>query len=408
MKTPESASGRAKALTWKTYSVRRADKIPLLNFVIEGLEQQRCRIIFKSEPDEAPFYIVFETPAGDRQGVLVYAFFANAKPTRNRPDDEHRFQVKYGGELRGVLEIAVDPHSLITTIFLGIDPERDIFIAADPLMNNPSPMSRSIEFKSKNVEEILDRGWAAWERDYRQPKTRSRPTPDFDADKRIQVLVGGRKDRIFDLIQLEQMALGFDPGERHLIADKLLEKGKASLAANRLLHELNMPSADLLNLIDRTGRLKMAVRGWVAESHLETLLKGIPGVTECRRIEEEGKPDISLRWRGSAPILVECKNVLRKQTSAGLVKVDFQRTRASKADPCSRYYRPGDFKVLAACLHPVSETWNFVYAMTSELPPHQKCVGRISNNLVVQEPIFISKPELVFEKACGRSSAETK
>lgn len=400
MKVPESASGLAKAFTWKSYSVSRADKEPLLRFIVEGLERRKCRVLSSSSPSQAPFYIVFETPSGERQGVLAYAFFANAKTTRNRPNDEHRFQIKYGSQLKGVLDVAIDPHSLITTIFLGIDPEREVFIAADPAMNNPSPMSRSIEFKSRNVEEILDRGWAAWERDYRPPKTKDRPTPDFDADKRIQVLVGGRKDRIFDLIQLEQIAHGFDPGERHLVADKLLmpQVDKRSEAAHKLLRELNMPSAELFDLIDRTGRLKMAVRGWVAESHLENALKKIRGVSDCRRIEEEGKPDITLRWKGSPPILIECKNVLRKTNAAGSAKVDFQRTRASKADPCSRYYRPSEFQVLAACLHPISEVWDFTYALTGELPPHQKCAGRISNNLLVSEPVFVGNPEFVFEK----------
>ncbi|MFB2605847.1 hypothetical protein ACE04B_28405, partial [Rhizobium phaseoli] len=67
----------------------------MLDFVRVALEAHDCRIIYASEPDRAPYYIVFDTPAGDRQGLLVYAFFANSKLTKNRPDDEHRFQVKY-------------------------------------------------------------------------------------------------------------------------------------------------------------------------------------------------------------------------------------------------------------------------------------------------------------------------
>jgi hypothetical protein len=165
MRFPESATGAAKAFTWKTYSVRRADKEPLLKFITEGLEVRGCRVLFASPPSQAPFYIVFETPSGERRGVLAYAFFANARVTRNRPEDEHRFQIKYGSQLKGILHVAIDPYSLITTIFLGIDAERGVFIAADPAMNNPSPMSRSIEFKSENVEAILKNGWAAWERD---------------------------------------------------------------------------------------------------------------------------------------------------------------------------------------------------------------------------------------------------
>jgi hypothetical protein len=158
-----------------------------------------------------------------------------------------------------------------------------------------------------------------------------------------------------------------------------------------------MPSSALLDLIDETLRLKMAVRGWVAEAHLQAELQKLPAVTECRRINEEGKPDITLRWKGSAPILIECKNVLRKKNAAGLAKVDFQRTRASKGDPCSRYYRPNDFQVLAACLHPVIEKWEFSFARTSELPQHDRCPGRISNNLIVSQPKFSDDVESFFD-----------
>ena len=37
-------------------------------------------------------------------------------------------------------------------------------------------------------------------------------------------------------------------------------------------------------------RLKMAVRGGVAEEHLVRRLKSIPGVTDCRRLDDEGRP----------------------------------------------------------------------------------------------------------------------
>ena len=404
MTLPESAAGVAAAATWKTYSVRRADKAPLLRFLVEALEMRGCQVLHASEPSRAPFYIVFETPRGERHGVLAYAFFANAKLTNNRPDDEHRFQIKYGSELKGVLEVGVDPAALITTIFLGIDPERRVFVAADPLMNNPSPMSRSIEFKAQNVEEILARGWTAWERERKPPKTRTRPTAQLDEDTRVQVLIGGTQDRVLDLIQLERLARDLDPGERHLLADKLAVRASDKAApsiSHKVLDELSVPAEALLDLIDGASRLKMAVRGWVAESHLVAVLSAVPGVTDCERLEGDGQPDVQLRWKGGPPILVECKNVLRKPTAAGLPRVDFQRTRASKEDPCSRYYQPADFSVLAACLHAVTEEWRFSFALTSELSSHGTCPGRIASNVIVTGPVFTDRPELVFDKCSG-------
>lgn len=407
MSLPESATGLDVAFGWKTYSVRRQDKEPLLRFILRALEMRGCRVVSASEPTKAPFYVVFETPAGERCGVLAYAFYANTRPTRHRPSDEHRFQIKYGSQMKGILDVAIDPHSLITTVFLGIDPDRGVFVAADPLMHNPSPMSRSVEFKAGHVRLIAKDGWLAWERDRHPPKTKNRPTADIDEDARIEVLVGGKQEHLLDLILLERIARGLDPGERHLLADSILNRpdhAKASAASHRLLKELGLPPEALFDLIEGASRLKMAVRGWVAEQHLEDALIQIPGVTECRRINAEGQPDITLRWRDSPPILIECKNVLRKTDRAGHPRVDFQRTRASKGDPCSRYYRPADFSILAACLHAVTSEWQFAFALTRDLPEHAKCPGHLSSSLIVSEPLFTKRPEIVFYKCSDSGS----
>lgn len=404
MTVPEAAVGVAAAASWKTYSVSQRHKLPLLQFIIDALAMRDCRVLHASSPNRAPFYIVFETPLGERHGILAYAFFANSEITNERPPDEHRFQVKYGGELKGILEVAVDPADLITTVFFGIDTKRKVFVAADPLMNNPSPMSRSIEFKSHHVDEILANGWAAWERDRRPPKTRNRPVAPLDDDTRIQVLIGGTQERLLDLIQLERLARGLDPGERHLLADKLASRAGGLASAkmsHKVLDELSLPAEALLDLIDGASRLKMAVRGWVAESHLATTLAALPGISDCKRLGGDGQPDLQVRWKGGPPILIECKNVLRKPNAAGIPKVDFQRTRASKEDPCSRYYQPTDFSVLAACLHSITEEWRFSFALTKDLPSHPTCLGRISSSVLVESPVFTERPELVFDKCSG-------
>jgi hypothetical protein len=72
MELPESAAGLESALSWKTYAVSRSEKLQLLEFIIHGLAMRGCVVIFTSEPSQAPLYIVFETPAGERHGVLAY------------------------------------------------------------------------------------------------------------------------------------------------------------------------------------------------------------------------------------------------------------------------------------------------------------------------------------------------
>ena len=282
MDAPDAHADVFSALEWKSYSVSRADKRPLLAFVLKALEMRGCHAVYASEPNRAPFFIVFDTPSGERQGVLVYAFFANSKLTANRPPDERRFQVKYGSKLlKGVLEVAIDPRDLITTLFLGIDLVEGIFIAADPVMNTPAPMSRSIEFKDEHVELIRVHDWAVWERDRRPGKSKSRPTAGLE-DFRTEVLVGGKQERLLDLISLERLARRLDPGERHLLARRKIEvlRGSPKALPHAVLKEFGIEPEALFDLIEGASRLKMAVRGWVAEQHLFDALQSLQGVSD--------------------------------------------------------------------------------------------------------------------------------
>ncbi len=80
--------------------------------------------------------------------------------------------------------------------------------------------------------------------------------------------------------------------------------------------------------------------------------------------------------------------MLRTTYAGNIPKLDFQRTRAAKSDPCSRYYLPSDFQVVAACMHPMTEAWEFRFALTRELPEHTHCPGRVDNNIRVSAERF--------------------
>lgn len=373
-------------MDYRTYRVLGAKREPLLDFAKAALEKKGCRILHVSEANVAPFRLTFETPDGDRLGIILYAFLANSKRTKNRPDDEHRFQVKYGSDDKKVHELWQDPYQLYTTLLCGIDPERGIFVGADPWLHNPTRFFMSIEFKDAQVEEILKRGWHFWERDHRAAD-----------DKPIEILVGGTADSFLRYVRFEREALREDPGHRALLAERLTPASSylsavqapapLQLAPNPermhdLAREFELSSEQILDVIANARQLKMAVRGWVAEEHLFRSLVTVPGVADCKRNDGEGAPDISLRFEGT-PLTVECKNVLRQKTAQGIARMDFQRTRASKSDPCSRYYGPDDFNVLAACLHAVTERWEFKYAIPGKLEPHTKCVGKLSNNVKI-------------------------
>lgn len=378
---------------YRTYTVSARDREPLIAFLVEGLEEAGCRILYRPAPDQAPFRITFETPVGERMGVVAYAFLANSRPTRNRPADEHRFQLKYGKDEKVEHELWQDPYGLYTTILLGINPEAGFFVAADPVLHSPTKFFISVEFKDDNVQEIVQHGWASWERLRRGP----------GGDEPVEILVGGKREKLLQFIRFERAAKGMAPGPRQLLAEKLegLAEGLETPGASSWIHlpseaiglskvrehqlaeELQLDESQILDLILSAPRLKMAVRGWVAEEHLRQHLALVPGIQELERLEEDKGPDLRLRYRGSRPLTIECKNVLRRPAADGSIRLDFQRTRASKADPCSRFYQPGEFDLLAACLHSRTEKWEFRYKLPTALAPHRTCKGRLDNRVTV-------------------------
>lgn len=168
-----------------------------------------------------------------------------------------------------------------------------------------------------------------------------------------------------------------------------------------LAREFDLGIDEVMDLISGTPRMKMAVRGGVAEIHLHRLLCRVPGVTDCERLTGEGLPDVRLCFGGSPPITVECKNVLRKRAADGAPRLDFQRTRASKADPCSRYYSPKDFDLVAACLHAVSEEWVFRFHPSATLGSHKRCPGKLDNNVRVNDA-WMPDPEAALRAIANR------
>lgn len=373
----------------RIYSVSAKAKAPILEFVLDSLRVCGCRIISCSPPDEAPFRIGFETAGGERLGIVAYAFFANSRPTRNRPEDEYRFQVKYSSRDGGYHEIWHDPYGIYTTLFFGVDLERGFVVGVDPVLHNPTRMFISVEFKQHHAAEILRKGWAFWEREKR--------SRGFDSP--VETLVGATPERFLDFVRFEQAAFGLDQGHRYLVAETMGRVGgmgdansevTGSIArsldderACALAKEFDLSASEILGLIERAPRLKVAVRGWVAETHLATELGRIPEIVGFDQIEQDGQPDFAIDLADGRSYRIECKNVLRRRTADGTIRVDFQKTRASKSDPCSRYYRGSDFEILAACLHPATEMWEFRYLPTSKIAPHRKCPAHLDNRVSV-------------------------
>lgn len=369
----------------RVYRVQAKAREPLLRWILDALTTSGCRVIHASPANEAPFRVAFMLPNGERMGIVAYAFLANSRVTRNRPGDEHRFQVKYGTKDGKRHELWQDPFGLYTTLFLGINPERGLFVGADPVLHSPTRLFISIEFKEEHALTIERRGWHSWERDRRAH------------DDRVEILVGGSSHAFLRYVMFEREALGEEQGHRQLLAERAAPtvgsrdaRGAGRYEANlslspERLHalalEFEMSESEVLDLVATTPHVKKAVRGTVAEEHLVRALASLPGVSAAHRVMDAAEVDVSVRLHGGRPLRIQCKNVLRRPTHDGLARLDFQRTRAARADPCSRYYSPRDFDVVAACLHAVSERWTFKFALPGALDPHAKCVGKLASNV---------------------------
>ncbi|HEX5716039.1 MAG TPA: hypothetical protein VF179_07770, partial [Thermoanaerobaculia bacterium] len=260
-----------------------------------------------------------------------------------------------------------DPYGLYTTLLVGINPELGFFVGADPVLHSPSRFFISIEFKQKHVDEILGRGWHTWERQRRS------------SDEPIEALVGGRPKAFLSYIRFEREAFSEDQGHRQMLAER-----PARPTIHALVHEFQLSEREVLDVIENANRLKVAVRGSVAEEHLSRQLQKIPEIETCARLEGDG-PDLKVWLPNQKVITVECKNVLRETNREGLARLDFQRTRAAKSDPCSRYYSPRDFDVVAACLHAITNKWEFRFSLTSQLAPHKKCIGKLSSSVCIDD-----------------------
>lgn len=341
-----------------------------------ALEESGCKILKYPDPSCAPFEYEIETPDGERLSLICYAFTANKYRQKGRPTDEHRLQVKYGSDFTRPYDLYIDPSRRKLTLMFGVHHEEGIFVAVDPTLHSPTWFSSSIEFKDENVAEALKGGWAGWERDRKRGRRHVMPNESFSTE----ALLGFTPKNFLRYIQLERAASGLDTGHRLLAIDKM--RSRKSSGVHPLELTLGLTAKEILDVLNGSFRLLVAVRGSVAERHLLDQLHGIREVSDVRQLDADGQPDFEVRYRAK-PFRIECKNVLRRLQQDRVPRLDFQKTRASKKDPCSRYYRRDQFEVLAACMHPVRERWEFEFAPTQALPDHKRCENRIADKLVV-------------------------
>jgi hypothetical protein len=137
--------------------------------------------------------------------------------------------------------------------------------------------------------------------------------------------------------------------------------------------EMGLIASEILDVIYRSDRCYQAVRGFVAEYHLEKILTALVAAGQLEsyaRINKDGKPDFRI-FVDAREVTIECKNVKSGDLYAdGDAKVDFQRTRNQVGEKArtGRFYSPGEFDVLAAAEHTKDGIWSFKFVRTADLP----------------------------------------
>jgi len=367
--------GQAEPIAGRVYADahRQSGKRDVVDLLADAVWASGGRLLNITTHTRAPWHVAAVTPEGGRVAAMVYAFRCTTDPIKGRDPEERRFQLRYGGEDKwGAQEVGFDPSSAEPTVMLGVHTEARAFIAVDPRLYDPLPSGISIEFKLHDLEETAASGWRVWEREARPGRRR-------DArHEGVETLVAFTEDRCLDWLafEAEAQALGLDHGLRYRAAQR------AGRRPPSLRHELEeafeLSAAGILDVIADANRLGVAVRGGVAERHLERVLGQQDDVVGVTPIDEDGRPDFEVELVDGSTELVECKVSSPETYADGAPKVEVQKTRASKGDPASRFYQPSQFHVLAACVWPVTERWEFRFRRTEDMPRHRKHADRLA------------------------------
>lgn len=368
-------AGRSYAQVYRVSG--RAD---LHGFLCAAVERAGGSVLFASPPNRAPVYLGIQGRDDERVGVLCYPFRCNPPPIRGRAPDEHRLQIRYGGEASwfdGEHRVGVDAAGVDTTLVVGVHLEADLLIGLDPLRYDPLPMGISIEFRERHVEEACRTGWYVWERETRAGRRRVSRTIAG-----LETLIAFSPERFLAYVGFERRAsgLGLDPPLRFRAAEVAatdpIYPGRGG--GGELESEFDLTSTEILQLIAQRTRLAVAVRGGVAEHHLSRHLHHDPAVASAHLIDRDGEPDFEVVLNGGRRVLVECKNVSPNRYADGSPKVEVQKTRSQRGDPAGRFYRPGQFDVVAACLYAVSGAWEFRFKATARMARHELHPDRLA------------------------------
>lgn len=369
----EYLAGRAYA---EVYQVSGRGDIH--SYLVAAVEKAGGRVLYSSAPNRAPVYLGVQLDGDERLGMLIYPFRMKQRLTKNRPTDEVRGQLRYGSDWDRDHYLGRDIAGVDITMILGIDIENDVIIGLDPMLYDLLPMGISFYTKVEQIQRTQTLSWHVWEKQNKPGSKRLAPRSPT-----LETFVGFTPNRIVDYARLERRAsdlrleppLRFKAAQEH--AQGLSPHGPPT-GVHVLEEQFALSSRQIMEIIANRNRLSVAVRGGVAEHHLEIALKEDPIVADVRPLDVDAKHDFDVVLNTGQILKIECKNASPNQFANGDFKVEVQKTRASQGDPASRFYRVDAFDVVAACMYSPTGRWDFRFAMTSKLERHQRFTDRLA------------------------------
>lgn len=347
--------------------------------VRRAIEASGGRVLYSSPHTRAPFFFGIQTERDERLGLLIYPSRFVKRATGGRAEDENRGQLRFGSEASWASEehpIAFDIAGVDITLLLGIDPERDIFIGLDPRLWTPMPLGISFYAKDADLDAMGSTGWHTWEKDNAAGARRT-----ARSDSGLEAVTAFTAGRFLDYARFERAAtdLGLDTSLRLEGAKRFADRSNSAPSGLHLLErEFDLSSLEILDIIGGRSRLQVAVRGGVAEHHLETLFELDQSIETVSRRDRDAEPDFDVHLRDGRTYVVECKNVSPTTYADGTVRVETQKTRTSMGDPASRFYKLTEFDVVAACLYSVTRRWEFRFALATDLSHHPTYPDRLA------------------------------
>ena len=246
----------------------------------------------------------------------------------------------------------------------------------DPSLYNPMPMGISFYAKDFQLDEAAINGWNVWEKRNKSGSKRDEPR----SPTALETIVAFSSANFLNFVRLQRRAswLRLDQSLRYSLARDGPTENPEPFRQHALEKQFELTSAEILEIISGRSRLAVAVRGGVAEHHLERRLRADMAVDRVTRLDVDSMHDFDVRMRTGYFVRIECKNASPQRYSDGTMRVEVQKTRASKGDPASRFYRVDAFDVVAACVFSATQHWDFVSAPTNALDRHKDFPDRIA------------------------------